>query len=55
MMLQAEYSILDYKASEEPTKVQLPLYIELKGKRIDDGCGTLTVCCSAFLEARFSY
>ena len=24
--------------------MQLPLYIELKGKRIDDGCGTLTVC-----------
>ena len=50
-MLQAEFSILDFKATEEPTKVQLPLYIELKGKRIDTGCGSLTVCCPALLEA----
>ena len=51
-MLQAEFSILDFKATEEPTKVQLPLYIELKGKRMDTGCGTLTVCCHALLQAR---
>ena len=50
-MLQAEFSILDFKATEEPTKVQLPLYIELKGKRIDTGCGTLTVCHLALLQA----
>ena len=43
VMLQAEFSILDFKATEEPTKVQLPLYIELKGKRIDSGWGSLTV------------
>ena len=52
VMLQAEFSILDFKATEEPTKVQLPLYIELKGKRMDTGCGTLTVCCHALLQAR---
>ena len=53
VMLQAEFSILDFKATEEPTKVQLPLYIELKGKRIDNGCGTLTVCCLALVRALF--
>ena len=45
-LTQAEFSLLDFKVSEEATKMELPLYIELKGKRIDTGCGHLTVSSS---------
>lgn len=43
-MLQAEFSMLDFKSTEDSFKVVLPLYIEVKGKRIKTGCGSLTVC-----------
>ncbi len=42
-LLQAEFSLLDFKATDESTKVELPLYIEVKGERISTGCGSLTV------------
>ena len=41
--LQAEFSLLDFKATDESTKVELPLYIEVKGERVSSGCGSLTV------------
>ena len=42
-LLQAEFSLLDFKATDESTKMELPLYIEVKGERISSGCGSLTV------------
>ena len=45
-LTQAEFSLLDFKASQEAIKMELPLYIELKGKHIDTGCGHLTVSSS---------
>jgi len=35
--------MLDFKATDESTKVELPLFIEVKGKRVESGVGSLTV------------
>ncbi len=43
LLVQAEFSLLDFKATDESTKVELPLYIDVKGQRISSGCGSLTV------------
>ena len=44
LLVQAEFSLLDFKATDESTRVELPLYIDVKGQRISSGCGSLTVC-----------